>query len=305
MDIFFLLLGKILPLYALIAAGYLAGQKLKIQKESIASLVIYILVPVIFFGATAQMPFEKENLMIPVFLFILSTIIGLGLYHVSRFFWKDKRRNLLGYMMGTANTGYFGIPVFIALFGPENLGTYVFATVGMALYEGTFGYYLMARGEHSVRDSFMRLLRLPLLPAAFLGLLFSASGAHLPDVAIDFYNTVKGAYTVLGMMIIGLSLSTLKHMKSDLKFTGFILAGKFLVWPAVTIGFLWALNFIMPVTDLTYSILVLIAVVPLAANGAAFATHLKVEPDKAATTILISTIVALVYIPLVMAALFF
>lgn len=305
MEIFFLLLGKIMPLYALIAAGYLAGQKLKIQKESIANLVIYLLVPVIFFGATAQMPYKKEYLLVPVILFVLSTAVGLGLYFLSRLLWKDKRRNLIAYMMGTANTGYFGIPVFIALFGPENLGVYVFATVGMAVYEGTFGYYLMARGEHTVRDSFMRLLRLPLLPAAFLGLLFSAGGGTLPEAAVEFYTLVKGAYTVLGMMIIGLGLSTLNNLKSDLKFTGFILVGKFLVWPAATVALLWALHFVMPVTDLLRSIFILIAIVPLAANGAAFATHLKVEPDKAATTILISTLVALFYIPWVMAALFF
>ena len=40
MDVFFLLLAKLLPLYALIALGYTAGRVLHAKKETVASLLI-------------------------------------------------------------------------------------------------------------------------------------------------------------------------------------------------------------------------------------------------------------------------
>lgn len=303
MDIFFLLLEKILPLYLIIALGFFAGQKLKVQRDSIAALMIYLIVPVVFFGATAQMKIEKEYLLLPFLLFAIATIIGLGLYRLSGVFWKDGRRNLVGYMMGTANQGYFGIPVFIALAGTEHLGLFVFVGLGISLYEGTFGYYLMARGSYTVRESLLRLARLPLMPAAALGLAVSALQVPLPQSALDLYAIFKGAYAVLGMMLIGLGLSTLKHLRSDLKFTGFVFFGKFVCWPLLTLLMLWLYGQVTEVPDIVRQIFVLISLVPLAANAVAFAAHLKVEPDKAATAVMLTTLFALFYIPLMMAVL--
>jgi predicted permease len=300
MDIFLLLLGKILPLYLIIAAGYFAGQKLKVSRESISVLVIYMIVPVVFFGATAQMPIQHEYLLLPFALFALTLVLGLGFYKLSGFIWKDGRRNLTGYMMGTANQGYFGIPVFLALFGPQHLGLYVFIGLGISIYEGTFGYYLMARGSYTVRESLMRLLRLPLIPAALLGLSCSAMGWKLPPAALEIYTVFKGAYTVLGMMIIGLGLSAFHHLWKDIRFTSFILVGKFLCWPILTLAMLAVYGWATPVEPVVRQIFLLLSLMPIAANSVAFATHLRVEPDKAATIVLLSTVVALFYIPLVM-----
>ncbi len=132
--------------------------------------------------------------------------------------------------------------------------------------------------------------------------MFSLLGLHLPPAAKDFYALFKGAYSVLGMMIIGLGLGSLHHLKSDFKFTGFVFAGKFICWPLGGLAFLsrstgWPLA---TCCRLREKIIMLISVMPVAANAVAFATHLKVEPEKAATVVLLSTLFALVYVPLVM-----
>lgn len=301
MDLFLVLLGKILPLYGLIGLGYLAGTRLNIPREPVATLLIYILVPVIFFGATAQMKVQREYILLPCLLFVTAVFIGSLLYKISTGIWADGRKNIIGYAMGTANQGYFGIPVFIALFGDGNLGLYVFAGLGFSLYEATVGYYLMARGSYSVRDSLFRLVRLPLLPAAVTGFLFSLAGFKLAPLALDFYTMFKGAYTILGMMLIGLSLSRLRHLAADPAFTGFLLAGKFIVWPLAGYALVTFYEYLTGTADpVVGQIIRLLSVMPLAANTAAFAAQLKVEPDKAATTVVLSTIVALFYIPWIM-----
>jgi predicted permease len=48
-----------------------------------------------------------------------------------------------------------------------------------------------------------------------------------------------------------------------------------------------------------YHLIVLITIVPSAANVVAFSAQLNVQPEKAATTVLSGTIFALIYIPAV------
>lgn len=299
--LFFVLLAKILPLYALMALGFFAGRTLKVQRESIALLLIYIISPVVFFGATAQMHVEKAFMFLPVGVFIIAVLLGLGFYYLADKAWAGGRKNLAGYMLGTANQGYFGIPVFLALFGEKNLGLYVVTGLGLTLYEATFGYYIMARGHYTVKESMQKVLKMPLLPCALAGIAFSAAGFSLPPAAKDFYATFKGAYTILGTMIIGLSLGKLHHLKSDLKFTGLIFAGKFLCWPLAALVFLQFYQAgIGPPPEIVRQCILLISVMPVAANAAAFATYFNLEPEKAASVVALSTVFALFYIPFVM-----
>ena len=47
------------------------------------------------------------------------------------------------------------------------------------------------------------------------------------------------------------------------------------------------------------NIVILITIVPPAANSVAFAAQLNIRPEKAATTVLLGTVLALFYIPAV------
>ena len=53
-----------------------------------------------------------------------------------------------------------------------------------------------------------------------------------------------------------------------------------------------------------YGILILASIVPLAANTVTWATELKAHPEKAAIAVVISTIFALFYIPLIVGLIF-
>ncbi len=48
-----------------------------------------------------------------------------------------------------------------------------------------------------------------------------------------------------------------------------------------------------------HKVMILMSIVPLAANTVAFATELKAQPEKASVAVLLSTLFALFYIPLI------
>ena len=109
---------------------------------------------------------------------------------------------------------------------------------------------------------------------------------------------VKGAYVVIGMMIIGAALADTKKLVIDPKFVALVFSGKFLLVPMMGALFIWLDKTVLHwlVAEL-HQVIVIITIVPPAANVVAFAAQLNIRPEKAATTILIGTIFALFYIP--------
>lgn len=299
MSIFFLLFLKILPLYIIIALGYVAGKYLQVTKESVANLVIYLIAPVIFFNGILTTTISLSSLSLPLLVFVVCCLICLLFYFISSFIWKDNTKNMLAFISSDGNNGYFGLPVALALFPSNLIGLFIFAGLGILLYENTLGFFIAAKGQHTVKESLFKLLKLPLIYAVAVGLLANLLKLHFGSIYTDAVINFKGAYTILGMMIIGLGLAGIKEFKFDFLFTGISFIAKFLVWPLLVLLVIFIdSHFLRFYSQDSYKILILLSVVPLAANTVSFATLLKSHPEKVAIAVLLSTLFALLYIPL-------
>lgn len=304
-SVFLTLILKIIPLYILIALGFVAGKYLKVSKETVASLLIYIIAPAIVFNSVFTTTIAANVLFLPVLFFILCCAICLITYVVSKRFWSDSTKNILAFTAGAGNTGYFGLPVAIALFGNDIAGLVVLSTLGFILYENSLGFFITARGNHTVKESILRIIKLPAIYAFFVGLALNLFGIKLGQIYVDFASLFRGAYTILGMMLIGLGLSSIKKFKFDFKFIAASFLAKFIVWPLIIFLIITAdRTFFGFFTEQIYKVMMLISIVPLAANTVAYATELNAHPEKASLAVLLSTLFALFYIPLVSILLF-
>jgi predicted permease len=302
-DLFIVLLGKLLPLYLLIGLGMLSGRYLGIGRETVAALLLYVIVPAVSFYGVATAPRGAGMVVLPLLFFAVCSLMGCVFYALSAFFWRDSTRNIFAYVAGTGNNGYFGIPLILALTGSQKaFSLAVVAGIGFLLYEVTVGFLLIARGRFTPGDGIRRLLRLPMIYAFFLGLLWNLAGWSFPQAYADLALSFRGAFTVLGMMLVGLGLSRIRHLFLDLRFTGLLLLAKFVCWPllvwaAVSADAAWT-HLLSP---LAREVAEALSVVPLAANGVVYATQFKLHPEKAASAVFASTVLALLYIPLVTA----
>jgi len=300
MEVFLTLLLKLIPLYIIILLGFIGGKYLGAKKETLASLLIYIIAPIIIFNGVVTTKISISSLSLPVLFFVLASITSIIFYKIAGYFWKDSSKNILGFTAGTGNTGYFGLPVAYAIFSQDLIGLVVLSILGFVLYENSVGFFITERGHHTIKESLFKVLKLPTIYAFFLGLLINLSGVHLGQIYTDTITSFRGAYTILGMMIIGLGLSGISEYKFDLKFTGLAFIAKFLWWPLLILVIILADNMIFRLYDPSiHKVMILMATVPLAANTVAFATELKAQPEKASLTVLLSTLFALFYIPLV------
>ncbi len=298
MEIFLSLFQNLLPLYALIGAGYFAARVLHVDKQSLGNLAIYMFMPVVVFGFVARLDFQLSYISLPIFYFLASVILGLGFFAMGQRVYRDKQANLMAMCVSMGNTGYFGLPLVLLFFDTEMVAIYVFMMLGGAVYEATFGYYIAARSHFDVRQSINKLIKFPGIYAMAAGFAVNASGVELPDLFWDYWTHFKGAYVVVGMMIIGAALAGIDKFVFGPRFIAFVFVGKFIMFPLCAYAFIiMDQNITHWLSPQIHQLVMMMAIVPPAANVAAYATQMNMEPEKAATTILIGTIFALFYIP--------
>jgi malate permease and related proteins len=290
---------KLLPLYCYIFFGFIAGKRLHANQEMIAKLMFYIITPIIVFNGTLNTTITASSLSLPLLTYCIACSMCLIFYRFSRKIWTDTSKNIMAFSAGSGATGYFGIPLAMMIFSPEKEGIYIMALLGITLYDYSLGYYISAKGTYTAKECLLRLLRLPTLYAFMFGLIMNHFQVIIPDVYEEFLSNIKGVYIVLGMMIVGIGISELTSFKIDIKFVGMTFLAKFFVWPLIVMAIITLdANYLGFYDAMTHQALILLSIVPIAINTVIMASMTNSQPDKASATVLLSTLFALLYIPI-------
>ena len=307
------LLLKTLPLYLIIAIGYFGGKYLKIDNKTISQLIIYLTTPIVVFNSTFRVNLTPSVLLIIVSFFVLCTVISITALFILKFIFPDARRNILALSAAWGNTGYFGLPLAIAVLGPEAEIIVILSVLGMQIFFATIGMYITALGHFTPRDSIKKILTMPLLYTAILGFTLNYFGLFKELLNNDSYQgfiaNFRGGYSLMGVMLIGLGISKIKQFKLDLKFLSFGFLAKFLVWPVLISiliyldkNYFGLMNYYLvdgiPRPDLVYQTFLILSLVPMGANVVAMSLEFNISPEKTAFTIFLSYIFAIFYIPL-------
>lgn len=304
MELFISIFLKLMPLYLYIILGFIAGKTINTNRDTVGKFMFYLINPLIILNGVLSVKLTGSILSLPVISFCLSSCICLLFFFSFKRLWNDNSLNLMAFSAGTGNTGYFGIPLALLLFDDVGEGIYILALLGITFYENSIGFYVLAKGTHPARECLRKLVTLPAAYAFFGGLFLNWLGTPIPHVFTEFMGHIKGTYTVLGMLIIGLGIAGMRHMKLDFAFVATTFFAKFVVWPLAIFGLIaFEAAFIGSFSDQIRKALILMSIVPMAVNTVILASIMKSDPEKAATAVVISTIFAIVYVP-VMTGLF-
>jgi len=300
MNIFFLLLIKIFPLYLNVGLGFLATKYLDVQRHSVASLLIYIIGPIVVLSATMSVEINASIAFLPIFLYIFGSTIAFVTLWIFGKNWNDPTGNILAFSAGTGNTGYFGIPLALIFFDTNLANIYIFTVLASLLYENTTGFYVTAKGNFTARQSLIKVSRLPILHAFIIGISLNLMGIKLPEDFTFYTDQFKSAYGVLGMMMLGMGLQGFNKSEDlDLKFINIAFFIKFVFWPASILGLIFLDKTVIHLlNDDLYKVLILFSIVPLAGNSVSLAVLLNAKPAKASLAVFLSTIISIVFIPL-------
>ena len=302
MNIFLILLMKIFPLYLNVLLGFLASKFLDVQRHSVASILIYIIGPIVVLSATMSVEINMSIAFLPIFLYLFGSILAFLTLFIFKKNWNDATGNILAFSSGTGNTGYFGIPLALIFFEPELANIYIFTVLASLLYENTTGFYVTAKGNFTAKQSLFKVIKLPILHSFIIGITLNLAGFKLPEEFIFYTDQFKSAYGILGMMMLGMGLHGFNKSEDlDLKFITISFFLKFILWPVSILTLIYLDKTVLNLlNEDLYKVLVLFSIVPLAGNTVSLAVLLNAKPEKASLSVFLSTILSILFIPLVM-----
>jgi malonate transporter and related proteins len=222
---------SVLPLFALILAGYLCGLRGVLgpgATDSLNRFVVWLALPALLFQAVAQARWAEVNH--PAFaLSIAAGMLGtFGLWVGVSLRWSRGRGERLpdasieGLAASYPNTGFMGIPLCLSVFGRDGLPPAIIATIltacllfGLSLALIEIGLQRAQGTARALRKAGASLARNPLLIAPALGLAVAIAGAPLPSALIRFTSLLGAAASPSALVTIGLFLAQSRRLAGD------------------------------------------------------------------------------------------
>ncbi|MEK9832742.1 MAG: AEC family transporter [Rhodospirillaceae bacterium] len=290
------------PVFAIMFAGYLAGRFRILgesSSEALNAFVYWFALPPVMFLSIATVPLSAVfNWPFIWTLLAGMAVVAVPSFVLARFLFPNSLAGLtLHSLTGIfANTGYMGIPLFIAAFGTDGALLAVIATaVNNIVLLGLTILLIEMRGGTGTTpvrvffDAMWTVVRGPLFLAPLAGILWSWSGLGLPVAANNFLALMGAAAGPCALFAIGLFMVG-KPISSGAGEVGWLVFAKIILAPLAT----WW--FAVEVFALEFELVrgaVLMAALPTGALAFVVAMKYGVFVQRCSAAILFSTIVSL------------
>ena len=295
----------VLPVFGIIAVGWLAGRARLLGAEASLTLhrfVYWIALPPLLFLAMARAP-VAEVLHLPFIGAFLGGV--LGVWGVAMLIGRLRGtrsladRTLQGMNAGFANTGYMGIPLFVAAFGeaqglpPATLATVclsvvciALAVIGLELSEDTAGGGRRHGWRHALADVARALAVNPLVVAPIAGVAWSLIGWPVPAPMANLFSILGAAAGPAALLAVGLFLAE-RRLTVDIGAVGWICVLKLFLQPLIT-AFLAI--FIFPMTPFLTASVIILSALPTGALTFVMAQKYHVYIRETSEIILLTTV---------------
>lgn len=239
------LVDIVLPVFAIVAAGYFCGARGILGGESSEALnrfVYYVALPALLFRAMAGVDFETV-LNLPFIIGFTLPLLALWLAAsllARAVFNSDLAQATLHGMNGVlGNSGFMGIPLAITAFGEAAAVPAIVATIVNAAIVPGIAIILIeiARGRGGGAGVYLKLARSlatnPVLVTPLLGLGWATTGLALPTPLDSFTSILGAAAAPCALFAIGLFLVG-KPQADGWTEVGAMLAVKLIAHPVLT-----------------------------------------------------------------------
>lgn len=206
----------------------------------------------------------------------------------------DYQRLVYRYSLTIPNYGYIGYALAQSVFGSDTLLDMMIFTLPMAVYTHSAGYAMLTN-RYSGKELLKKVMN-PTIIATFLGAIVGITGLKMPGLLTDAVQKAAACMSPISMLLIGMVICqfNLKELLSH-KPAYMISALRLLVIPIAA-----ALLLKLTHLELALAPAVLTYAMPCGANTIVFAKMTGQDCKTGASFTLISTILALITIPLCM-----
>lgn len=296
MDLFFI----ILPVLIIFSIGFIGQKLIGFDIKSISTAALYLMSPFLAFRTFYTNPLTMDYVYIISFCLILTVILFVIVWITARFM-KATKPELSAMILGGVfmNSGNYGAPVVLFAFGAVGFDYAVIMMVFQSLLMNTIGIFFASLGgeeKATLHQSLQRVIRMPLIYAALLGVLLQVISVTMPKPLMEGISLVADASIPTVMLVLGMQLAAISRKKVAYRYVTAVTVIRMIGSPVAAALILY----FMPVNDLLRSVVILQSAMPAAANTTMFALQFGTEPDLVSFTTFITTIISILTIPIVL-----
>lgn len=201
-------------------------------------------------------------------------------------------KNVNEYSMATSNIGYMGYPLVGAVFGEAVLLDCMMFGLPLSIYIGTVGYNMLTagKGEKTVWEKIFT----PSLIGILLGCVVGISGVGLPQTVFDIAQMSSNCVAPVSMLLTGMAISqfSIKELLANWK-VYIICAVRLILAPVLACV-------LIRVTGLDFALIPAVALyaMPCGMNTIVYPKLVEKDCRLGAATVLVSTVLSMLTIPL-------
>ncbi|ACZ11575.1 AEC family transporter [Sulfurospirillum deleyianum] len=270
---------SILSIYAFILLGFMAKKMLKEQmnEKGMILMSIYFLQPMLSFWGLSTKPIQVELLEAPFWYLVISFICILISGVIGRLFFKEdiKEKSIITICVVLGNTGNLGIPLGMALFGEASIIYMSMINLTNVFVVYTLGVFFYSRGNCSIKQSLLNIVKLPVIWFATLAVLMNIFDIKLhPAMQTPLQ---MGAYCtmVIQLVIFGMYLYNIKLRSINYKLLFHVSIIKFIITPLIA-G--WILYSMLELEPMLATLIFIELIVPLAVTNVNLAALYECKP---------------------------
>jgi len=172
-------LSPVIPVFLLIAAGFVFAHWKKISLAAVTEIVVYLGTPSLVFSSLASKPLFAGDI-IELSAGILLIFIAVGL--LIRLYFLLCSFSSRGFTLPTLfmNAGNMGIPLALFAFGQEGMQRATLLYVIITFLQFSLGIYIL-----NGRGNWTEIFRLPLIYAAIAGISFNLVQIKIPELLLQ------------------------------------------------------------------------------------------------------------------------
>lgn len=290
---------QVIILFLLIGCGFVAvktGVLKQEGKQTLSNLLLYLVVPAMIVHSY-MMEFSEEilhNLLAAFEMSVLAILIGTAITLLLTARRKDRRAPIFRFACVFSNAAYMGFPLISALFGAEGL---LYASAYVTVFNillWTMGYGMVS-GSSNPKEVARSLLHTPVLYAMVVGLAVYLLQIPVPNLIAQPIDLLSGMNTPLSMLITGMLIAAgdLKSIVCD-RHIWKLAALRMVLIPAVCVAVFALLGF----HGMSAQVVLLLECCPAAAITSVFAVQFGHEERFAAGSVVLTTLLSIVTLPL-------
>lgn len=285
-----ILINIIAPIVLVAVAGFLLAKKLGVEARPLSRTMLYFFTPALVFSQTYHAKLSNEYASIAIFSIVI-TIVMIG---VSGFLAEALRYDRLttsAFMLGVlfVNAGNYGLPLIYFAFGDEGLARAAFYFTMSAILVQTLGIFVAARGKADARAALMNTLKMPLVYAVTLGLIFNLAQIEMPAPLTKAIDLAAGAAVPTMLVILGIELARAR-IEDDRAVIGLATVVKLIAVPL----FAFPLAALLGLDGVTRAVCIIEASMPTAVMATIVAVEFDARPKLVTGIVFASTLGSIV-----------